>query len=436
MSFLSRAFARPPAAEERVLTSSSFVPSPAEDDAMYPWGSNSYSVTPRGARETQVAAFTACVTLLADTIASLQLVAYKQQGQRRVLLDPQPLFVQQPFVDCTLFEWLWMLMEAMAVTGNAFNLVVSRDSMGYPRGLMPVHPDFVTVTVTDRRSWMEPTYRVDGETIRSGDMVHMKRYPIADAALGMSPVQRAAAAIGIALAAERYGLNYFKDSANPSSVLETSENLDQDQAKHIMQQWIASHQGRRRPAILSGGVKWRPIALSPTESQFLEVRKYQRGEIAMLFRIPPHMIGDVAKTTSWGTGIEQQTLGFVKFTLQPWLTCIEQAFSQMLPRGTFVKFNLDGLLRGDMKSRFEAYKMGREMGAYSVDDIRAFEDLPPVPYGDGRIQPINFGPLGWTPANGQQSGEDPEPTDNEPEDDIPDAEDDVEQEPDEEDNEQ
>lgn len=405
MSFLSRAFGTP---EERVLTGSSFVPTPAEDDAMYPWGSNSYSVTPRGARETQVAAFTACVTLLADTIASLGLTAYQLEGGIPVPVDPQPKLVMNPYPETTLFEWIWMTMEALTVTGNGFGYITARNPDDTPKAIMPVHPDFMTVNVAAKNGWMEPTYLVDGTKVPSADVVHIKRYPVAGAALGLSPVQRAAAAVGIALAAERYGLNYFKDSANPSSVLETDQTLDTDQTKGVMQRWIASHSGRRRPAILTGGLKWKPIAISPEESQFLETRRYQRGEIAMLFRIPPHMIGDTEKSTSWGTGIEQQTLGFVKFTLRAWLTCIEQALSLLLPKGQYVKFTLDDLLRGDMKSRFEAYKIGREMGLYDVNEIRAKEDLGPVENGDVRLQPMNYAPLGSVPTTNSAPAGQPE----------------------------
>lgn len=413
MSFLSRIFTGAPAVEERAITSSSFVPTPAEDAAMngmYGYG----SMTPTGTREMQVAAFTACVTLLADTIAALPLVAYRRQGKTKVALDPQPVIVQQPYVENTVFDWVWMLVEALAVTGNGYGYITSRGPDDRPRGVMPVHPDCITVEMPDKDRWPNPNYYVEGSKVNRSDILHIKRYPIAGAALGLSPVQRAAAAVGIALAAERYGLNYFRDSANPSSVLETDLVLDATATKNLQQQWIASHGGRRRPAILSGGVKWRPIAISPNESQFLETRKYQRGEIAMLFRIPPHMIGDTEKTTSWGTGIEQQSTGFVRYTLRPWLTCIEQQLSTLLPRGVFVKFDVNDLLRGDIKSLWTSYKAGRDAGVYSVNDIREREDMEPVEGGDIRLQPTNMAPLGWTPPDPPGTSEaEPEPEDDE-----------------------
>lgn len=404
MSFLSRAFG----GESRDLTTTSWlpwvwggtIPTPGEDVALQ-YGDGHSGVV--GGQAMRLSAFNACVTLLADTIASLSVTAYKMQGAVQVPVSPQPvLFADSPYPDLSWFEWLWMLMESLAVTGNGINYVTAVGNDDRPTGLMPVHPSWVQVEwPADRSKWVDPIYRIDGRLIPNDRIVHIKRFPIAGCALGMSPVEKAAAAIGLGLSAERYGLNYFRDSANPSSVLESDLPLDDDQTKRLQKQWVGSHGGRRRPAILSGGVKWRPIAISPNESQFLETRSYQRGEIAMLFRIPPHMIGDTEKSTSWGTGIEQMSIGFVTYTLRPWLTCIEQALSRLLPRGTFVKFNIDGLLRGDVKTRWEAYQLGRDAGVYSVNDIRAMEDLAPVSDGEGRIQPMNFAPLGYEP---------PEPT--------------------------
>lgn len=407
MSFLSRAFI-PRQAEARAITSLNGIPKPGEDALVAGW-------TPEG-NAMALSAFYACVTLLADTISSLSVSAYRQVGSARVLVDPQPRLLRDdgPYPGTTWFEWLWMEMESLAVTGQGYGLVTARDPKDdKPTAIMPIHPDVVHVEVPRDVRWPEPVYRIEGERIPNRDMVHVRRYPIAGAVLGMSPIQKAASAVGLALAAERYGLTYFRDSANPSSVLESDLPLNEEQTRRIQQQWVSTHGGRRRPAIMSGGVKWRPIALTPNESQFLETRQFQRSEIAMWFRVPPHMIGDTTKSTSWGTGIEQQSIGFVTYTLRPWLTCIEQVFTALLPRGQFAKFNIDGLLRGDVKARWEAYRLGRDAGVYSVNDIRALEDLPPVDGGEGRIQPMNFVPLGYEPPEdvGPEPSPDMEPDD-------------------------
>lgn len=400
MSFLSRAFTGPPA-EGRALTQPPGIPSWSQESMMGEGATDGAAMS--------LSAFYACVTLLADTIASLSVNAYRYKGEVKTPAKPQPkLFQSSPYPGLSWFDWLWMLMESMAVTGNAFGYITERDG-DRPTAIMPIHPDHVQIELpTDEMEWPDPIYRIRGKLVSRADIVHIKRYPIAGCAYGMSPIQKAASTVGLALAAERYGIRYFKDSANPSGVLSTEQDLTEDQVKREMKRWIQLHNNRRLPAVLGGGLKWQTISITPNEAQFLETRGFQRSEIAMWFRVPPHMIGDTEKSTSWGTGIEQQSIGFVTYTLRPWLTCIEQALTAFLPNGQFAKFNIDGLLRGDVKTRWEAYQLGRDSGVYSVNDIRAMEDLPPIdgPEGDLHLQPMNFAPLGYEPPE-KDSGTNP-----------------------------
>ncbi len=357
-------------------------------------------------------AFYACVTLLADTIASLSLKPYRYKGDVQVPVKPVPKLMQSsPYPGLTWFDWLWMLMESLAITGNGFGYITARDDLGRATAIMPIHPDDIQIELPAGNFWPDPIYRIRGVEVDRADIMHIKRYPIARCAYGMSPIEKAASDVGLGLEAMRYGLRWFRDSATPSGILSTDAELDVTQEKRAMKSWIQSHQGRRLPAVMSGGLKWQSISITPNESQFLETRGFQRSEIAMWFRIPPHMIGDTEKSTSWGTGIEQQSIGFVTYTLKPWLTCIEQAISTFLPGGQFAKFNVDGLLRGDVKTRWEAYRAGRDAGVYSVNDICALEDRPPIgPEGDIRLQPMNYVPLG-TPVD-EYLGKNSEPADN------------------------
>jgi HK97 family phage portal protein len=231
-------------------------------------------------------------------------------------------------------------------------------------------------------------------------MIHIRRFTMPGNPDGLSPIRQAAIGIGMGLAAEDYGYRYFKDSANPSAIISTKENVDDEAVLRNQKAWIASHGGRRRPAFLSGGFDYKQISINPNESQFLETRKFQRSEISMMFGIPPHMIGDVEKETSWGTGIEQQSIGFVTYTLRPWLACIEQVFTDLLPGGQFVRFDVNALLRGDVKARSEYYKNMVQISAMSPDDVRAGEEMEPIPDGKGKgyLQPVNYAPLGFDPA--------------------------------------
>lgn len=401
MSLLSRAFRGAP--ETRDITGLNSVPTVYED-AMYQTGGGLYTAAMTEANAMTLSAFYACVTLLADTVASLSVKAYRMKDGVKTLVDPQPkLLNDSPYPECTMFSWLWMMMESLLVTGNAFGYITARSDDDRPTAIMPVHPDVVMIEMPrdGRLQGTDPIYRIGGEIVPREDIVHIKRYPIAGSVLGMSPIQKAASQVGLGLAAERYGLRYFQDSANPSGLLTTKDELTETQAKRAMRTWMQSYQGRRLPAVMSNGLEWKAISITPEESQFLETRKFQVTEIARLFRIPPHMIGETEKSTSYGTGIEHQALGFTKFNLNSWVTCFEQELGRLLARGQTAEFNLDDLQRADFKTRWEGYRLGREAGVYSVNDIREMEGLAPVEDGDIRLQPMNFAPLGYEPPKEQ-----------------------------------
>jgi HK97 family phage portal protein len=349
-------------------------------------------------RALQLSAFYACVRLLADSIASLPWDSFRKQDGQRIEVSPQPSLLARPDPDLTVFDWKHVMVVSLAMRGNFYGLVAERDRLEHPAMIKPLHPDHVRVdrdpTTGERRVWLGGAQRIP---VR--DLFHIKAFTLPGAEEGLSPVAMARQSLGLGLAAEAFGAKWFRDGAAPSSVLETDADLNDTQVRRIQQQWIASHGGRRRPAVLSGGVTWKPISITPDESQFLETRKMQVSEIARMFGVPPHMIGDVERSTSWGTGIEQQSIGFVTYTLRPWLTRIESALTDVLPRGQFVKFNVDGLLRGDIKSRYTAYQLALNNGFANVDEVRALEDRPPIPGGLGQKfrQPMNHAPLGYQP---------------------------------------
>lgn len=411
MSFLSRAFTG--ARESRTLTSASWLNNQNDANMAPSWASMPGEHTRHG-DAMGLSAFYACVTLLADIISAFSLKSYRIKNGVRVEVDPQPtLFKNSPWPDVTWFAWLWMMLESLSITGNSFGYIASFDGdYGKPSSIMPVHPDFVSISITDFQGtkWAQPKYTILGTEVPKERMLHIKRYPIAGFAWGMSPIQKAASTVGLGLAAQRYGIRYFEDSANPSGILTTEQDLTPEQAKQAMKRWIQSHQGRRLPALMSGGLEWQPIQITPEESQFLQTRANQVSEVARFFRIPPHMIGDSTKATSWGSGIENLTLGFVKFTLWPWMCAIEQEVSRLLPNGQVAKFDIDELMRGDVQTRWESYRIGRDSGVYSVNDICKMEGRKTIgEIGDIRLQPANFVPLGTPPPANPSSTQDPQP---------------------------
>jgi HK97 family phage portal protein len=203
----------------------------------------------------------------------------------------------------------------------------------------------------------------------------------------------------VALAGEKFGAKFFGRGQTMSGAIElpaTSAPQSQEHINLIRENWEAKHAGTdkaHRPAILTGGATWKPLSVTPEEAQFLETRKFQVEEIARLFGVPPFMLGDVEKTSSWGTGVEQMSIGFVRYALMPYIIRIEQALDQLLPRGQFIKLNVRGLLRADSVSEAEALAKGIQNGWINQAEVRSLLDLPVKPKLDRYWMPSNFKPI-------------------------------------------
>lgn len=350
-------------------------------------------------RAMQSMAVWACVRILADTIAAMPwYVCKRDKDNISHRIYPTPSVIRQPCADMDLFEWKWMVVATLALRGNSYHLITGRDNAGNPTGLMPIHPDYVFL---ERRvnvlEWYDPIYRVLGTRIPKEDIVHIRRFTLPGQPWGLSPISQGARAIGITLAAEEYGHRYFKDSANPSGILSSPQSMTGDEVQQNQAEWLSTNQGRRLPAVLTGGMEFKPLSITPEESQFLQTRQFQVSDIARLYGVPPHLIGDQEKATSWGTGIESMNLGFMQYTLMGWINCIEAAISETLPGGRTVQFDPSALLRGDFKSQVDAIGAARNVGLFSANEGRQRLDLPPIPNGDGYLQSTNTVPLGFVP---------------------------------------
>jgi HK97 family phage portal protein len=392
MSVLARLISpRAGETEQRTLTSSAFVPPPSigiGDDYV---GTH---------RAMSVMTVYACVRLLADTIASLPWKVYHRDAHGVPKeVRPQPQVIQNPWPGFDLFQYKWTMVASLALRGNFYGLVTSRDKLERPTAIMPLHPDAVFLERrTDILRWFDPVYRVMGEVIPTMDMCHIRRFTMPGEPWGLSPIKQAAVAVGMSLASEEYGYRYFRESANPSGALSTDQDLDEGAVRRAQAEWIASHGGRKLPAVLTSGFKFAPISIAPNESQFLETRQFQRSEICIMYGVPPILIGDTKETTAWGTGVEQITIGAVTYTFRAWTSCIESVFSAMLPDGQFVRFDYSALLRGDTRARFEAYKTALMSFWITPNEVRAQEEMEPLPEGGDRpLQPATYIPLGMNP---------------------------------------
>lgn len=346
----------------------------------------------------QTTAVYSCVRILSEALASLplHLYRYKEGGKERVYDHPlYHLLHDEPNSEMTSFVFRETLMSHLLIWGNAYAQVI-RDGAGRVVGLYPLLPNKVEVGrdksgeifyTYARTSDENPNFKDYGTVVlRKQDVLHIPGLGF-DGLVGYSPIAMAKNAVGMTLACEEYGASFFANGANPGGVLEHPGVLKDP--KKVRDSWNEVYRGTNnahKVAVLEEGMKYQQIGIPPEEAQFLETRKFQINEIARLYRIPPHMVGDLEKSSF--SNIEQQSLEFVKYTLDPWVIRWEQALqrSLLLPKEKteyFIKLNVDGLLRGDYQSRMSGYSIGRQNGWLSANDIREMEDMNSIPEDEG-----------------------------------------------------
>ena len=338
----------------------------------------------------QTTAVYACVRILAEAVASLPIHVFERTATGKEKKVEHPLYFllhDEPNPEMSSFVFRETLMTHLLIWGNAYVQII-RDRSGQVISLYPLLPDKMSVHRDEsgklyykykRQSEENPNFKEKGDAIlRAEDVLHVPGLGF-DGLIGYSPIALAKNAIGMTLATENYGASFFKNGANPGGVLEHPGILKDP--KRVRDSWNAVYNGvtnAHKVAVLEEGMKYTQVGIPPEEAQFLQTRKFQINEIARLYRIPPHMVGDLEKSSF--SNIEQQSLEFVKYTLDPWVVRLEQAFKRSLflpeeKKTYFVKFNVDGLLRGDYQSRMNGYAIGRQNGWLSTNDIRELEDL-------------------------------------------------------------
>ena len=354
------------------------------------------AVTERSAM--QMTAVYSCVRILAEAIAGLplHLYCYKEDGGKEKALG-HPLYLllhDEPNPEMSSFVFRETLMTHLLLWGNAYAQII-RNGKGEVIALYPLMPNRMTV---DRDSSGQLFYsyqmsNADAPTMPGGtvilkpsDVLHIPGLGF-DGLVGYSPIAMAKNAIGLAIATEEYGAKFFANGATPGGLLEYPGTVkDPDRVRESWNKGFSGSQNAGKVAILEEGMKYTPISIAPEQAQFLETRKFQINEIARIFRIPPHMIGDLEKSSF--SNIEQQSLEFVKYTLDPWVVRWEQSLSRALFTSEeksqyFFKFNVEGLLRGDYQSRMNGYATARQNGWMSANDIRELENLDRIPAEEG-----------------------------------------------------
>jgi len=346
----------------------------------------------------QMTAVYSCVRILAEAVAGLPLHLYKytESGGKEKAID-HPLYLllhDEPNPEMSSFVFRETLMTHLLLWGNAYAQII-RNGKNEVIALYPLMPNKMSVDrdehgqlyYTYQRSNEEaPTMKGSSVILKPSDVLHIPGLGF-DGLVGYSPIAMAKNAIGMAIACEEFGAKFFANGAAPSGVLEHPGTIkDPSRVRDAWQSQFGGSSNSGKVAVLEEGMKYTPISISPEQAQFLETRKFQINEIARIFRVPPHMVGDLEKSSF--SNIEQQSLEFVKYTLDPWVIRWEQSIMRSLltteeKKTYYAKFNLDGLLRGDYQSRMNGYAIGRQNGWMSANDIRELENLDRIPEEEG-----------------------------------------------------
>jgi len=377
----------------------------------------------------RVSAVYACVKVLAETIASLPLMLYERVGEGKQAQPDHPLYDlvhSAPNDFQTSFEWREVLVAHNCLKGNSLCQKVETGS-GELLQLIPLNPSNFTIARTEA-GVTTYEYKEGGQSkfFPSDKVWHVRNMPISctynddlpEGVWGASPIRIARDTIGLSLSADDYGSRFFSNMASvglnakfPAGV-KLSEN-----AREFLKNSLAEYakpENKFKSIITEDGGELKPISMSNEDSQFLESRQFGVEEICRIFRVPPIMVGHPTNTMTFASA-EQIFLAFTMFTIRPWCVRLEQSMNRWLLSAKdrpklFFEFNLSGLLRGDIKSRYEAYRVGRELGWLNADEIRAWENMNPLPDGKGKVylQPLNLGELGAEPPEPEPKKE-PEP---------------------------
>lgn len=336
-------------------------------------------------RAMRLSAVWACVRVIADIVSTMPIDVYRGTGPDRAEVSPAPQLLAAPSLRVGPIEWRYQAMVSALLRGNAYGAVMAERN-GYPTNVEWLNPDLVTVAQV--RPYDPPEYSVAGIRQEPGAILHFRARTMPGSVVGLSPIDYQRQVIGVGLAAQKFGAQWFGDGAHPSAVLMSDQQINEDTAKTIKARFIAAIKGRREPAVLGAGLKYEQIQVSANESQFLETMRYTIAEVCRIYGVPPEMIAGAVEGSgshiSYGNE-EQRNLEFLKIGLSPWLSRWEEFYYGLLPQPQYVRFNPAWFLRTDTKTRFETHAIALENHFETIDEVRDLEDRAPI--GNGEMFP-------------------------------------------------
>jgi HK97 family phage portal protein len=340
-------------------------------------GSMPPSVTTESAM--RLSAVWACVRLLAGLGSTLPLDQQRRRDGLTVDV-PRSVLFDQPQPGTTLSTWLYQVWSSMLTAGNAYGLVTAIGANGWPTTVELLDPSVVQWRADEQRGWVVTVDRQEMQRWPEGPLWHVPIFTMPGAPFGLSPIQNAKQTIAGGLSAERFGTDFFTGGGTPNAILYSDSELTQEQAQGIKSAFVSSTAGNREPAVMGAGLRYERISVAPDEAQFLDQQRFTVEQIARIYGVFPEMIGGATSGSSVTyANREQRAADFLTFGLMPYLIALEDGLSGLVPGPNRVKFNVDGVLRSDLKTRYEAHAIGIDSGFLTVDEVRQLEDRPPLP---------------------------------------------------------
>jgi HK97 family phage portal protein len=324
--------------------------------------------------------------LVASSVASLPIQQYQQRGEARQKMFPSELF-RRPSTIGTRYDWIFRSVTSLMYRGNAVGLVTARDPDEYVTAAEWLNPDEIQVLdsqMSGPGSFTHPEWYWRGRRMDPANLIHIPWLVVPGRVWGLSPLGAYAATIGVGLSAQQFSNDWFAGGGVPPGTFKNEQQTVDQLEAQVMKKRLGQAIRSREPIVYGRDWTYTPIAVSPHEAQFVETMRLTASQIAAIYGIPPEMIGGETGGNLSYSSPEQREIEFVQFSLLQWLVKLESHFSALLPPGQYVKFNVDSLIRTDVATRYSSYQTARMIGMLSIDEIRALEDMPPLPGGAGQ----------------------------------------------------
>lgn len=334
----------------------------------------------------RVDAMWSAVNLLASTVANLPVDVFRGSGTEKRPVLPAPALVDRPSLVLDREDWTYQAMVSLLLWGNTYGLIVERDRDQRPRTVEWLDPG--VVAAEQKSSLSPPTYRISGQQARPGDVVHLRAFTKPGSAIGMSPVAYRAETLGIALAARDYGAGWYGEGAHPSAVFmnKSRQLIPEAESDTIKERFLAKMRGKREPLVVGSDWDYKPLQANAAESAFIEAMGYTDAQVARIYGPGlAEVLGyqDTGSSLTYSNRVDR-SLDLLTYTVNPWVRKFERFWTANIPQPQTARCNVNALLRSDHKTRHEIYEIDRRIGLYNVDELRALEDQPPLPDGQGQ----------------------------------------------------